>query len=429
MKGVRGEVSLKEISKVFKIYDSGRDRLLDALPFGGSERGRNFYALRDVSLDIEPGTTMGFLGRNGAGKSTLLRVISGNLQPTRGKVRIVGQPIFLQMGAGFNPDYTGRENVMLNGLILGLERKKILQRFDEIAAFADIGDFIDQPVRTYSSGMRARLGFAVAVNVEPDILIVDEALSVGDAVFKQMGIQRMNELRDSGSTILFVSHGISTVRSFCDRAALLHDGRLLSVGETADVADEYQALVAKLSAQNPNLSNDLEDVPDEEDDAVAASAPIAPGGMRRGSGEVRVRSVETMSGDGSPLGVLRPGDAMKIRLTLSAKQEVGPLLCGITLRNRTGLEVFSTDTRREGLKLEVEAGEEAVVDFTLELPLQPGNYGIVSFVSGEHDRKQFFDWIGVSGTFEITKVERSDETPGLVRLPVHVESHRTGREA
>lgn len=434
MNNVPGTISLTDVSKSFKVYDGAKARLMDALSFGRAERGRHFHALRDVNLEIERGTTMGILGRNGAGKSTLLRVIAGNLQPTSGSVRVVGQPIFLQMGAGFNPDYTGRENVMLNGLVLGMERRKIIQRFDEIEAFADIGDFIDQPVRTYSNGMRARLGFAVAVNVEPDILIVDETLSVGDAVFRQMGLQKMQELRDSGSTILFVSHSLGTVRSFCSKAALMHEGRLVSSGETAEIADEYQALVAGIASRNPELPAGTPPPPDEDDEAAEALSASgkppseAKSGMRRGTGEVRIRSVTTTGEDGEPPGVLRPGDGVRIRLHLDVLREVNGISCGITFRNKVGLEVFSTDTFQEGLKLDAKPGEDLTVDFTMKLPLKPGNYGIVAHVSGARKRQKFYDWIGVAGTFAVNKVERSDEVLGLVRIPVSVEYSHSGEE-
>ncbi|MGI8649323.1 MAG: ABC transporter ATP-binding protein [Rubrobacter sp.] len=421
MSDTPGTISLREVSKSFRVYDGAKARLLDALSLGRANRGRDFHALKSVDLEVERGTTMGILGRNGAGKSTLLRVIAGNLQPTSGTVRVVGQPIFLQMGAGFNPDYTGRENVMLNGLVLGMERKKILQRFDEIEAFADIGEFMDQPVRTYSNGMRSRLGFAVAVNVEPDILIVDETLSVGDAVFRQMGLQKMQELRDSGSTILFVSHGLGTVRSFCSRAALMHEGRLVSSGETAEIADEYQALLASIASKNPDLPGGLDAIPDEDDEATEAFSGKPNSGMRRGTGEVRITKVETTGEDGGPVGILRPGDGMKVRLRMKAVRETNGLSCGITFRNDVGLEVFATDTVQEGLKLAAAPGEEVIVDFTVKLPLQPGNYGIVAHVSGTKKRQQFFDWIGVAGTFALNKIERSDEVLGLVRLPVRVE--------
>jgi ABC-type polysaccharide/polyol phosphate transport system ATPase subunit/acylphosphatase len=200
---------------------------------------------------------VGILGRNGAGKSTLLDIIAGIRQPTTGTVKVNGRLIALAgMGAGFNKEFTGRENVMLNGLILGMERREILKRFEDIAALADIGDFMDQQLKTYSSGMRSRLGFAVAANVEPDVLILDETLAVGDAVYKQTALRKMYELRDSGTTILFVSHSAKMVKEFCTQAILLHEGRLLEFGEVTQVIDRYQNLVSSAKTQGNRQSED-----------------------------------------------------------------------------------------------------------------------------------------------------------------------------
>src|SRR5918999_1704814 len=263
-------VSIKGVSKNFRTFPNSRARLKEALSFGRKKYGRDFWALKDINLDVEKGTTLGIIGRNGAGKSTLLSIVSGILQPTEGTVEVDGRLVALfALGAGFNSEFTGRENIMLNGLILGIERQEMLERFDDIVEFADLGDFIDRPIKTYSSGMRSKLGFAVAVNVEPDVLILDETLAVGDAVYKETALQRMYELRDRGTTILFVSHGMKTVEDFCTKAALLHEGRLMTTGETTEVIAEYQALVANLQTQRKRRKAEGEPtsdivVPDEE---------------------------------------------------------------------------------------------------------------------------------------------------------------------
>ena len=249
-------ISLKGVSKRYLVFQSWRDRLKRVVTFGRSKTGREFWALKDIDLEVEQGTTLGIIGRNGAGKTTLLRIISGVIQPTDGTVRVDGRLVALfALGAGFDNEFTGRENVILNGLILGISRKEMLERFDEIAAFADIGDFMYEPVKTYSSGMRSRLGFAVAVTIEPDILIVDEALSAGDEAFKDKGLQKMRDLQDSGTTILFVSHGMSQIHEFCNEAILLHQGMVVSRGDTDQVIDEYRVLVSKTTAKQKNQLN------------------------------------------------------------------------------------------------------------------------------------------------------------------------------
>src|ERR687893_761020 len=290
-------VSVRGVSKKYRIYPSGRDHLKEALSFGKKRYGHDFWALQDINLEVEPGTTLGILGRNGAGKSTLLNIIAGIRQPTSGTVEVNGRLVALSgLGAGFNSEFTGRENIMMNGLILGIERQELVERFDDIAAFADIGEFIDQPIKTYSSGMRSKLGFAVAVNVEPDVLILDETLAVGDAVYKEVALQRMYELRDRGTTILFVSHGMKTVEDFCTEAALLHEGRLMATGETAEVISEYQALVSSLQTQrkrqrkggDAQVPDDIA-LPDEEDLGEGSEGRVAR--LRGGTGEAKIRSV------------------------------------------------------------------------------------------------------------------------------------------
>ena len=244
-------ISVRGVSKTYRIFPTELDRLKEALSFGRKKYGHDFWALRDVNLEVEQGTTLGILGRNGAGKSTLLNIISGVVQPTSGAVEAHGRLIAVSSvgNLGFNAEYTGRENILLNGLILGIERQEIIDNFDEIADFAEIGEFMDQPIKHYSTGMRSRLGFAVAVNVNPDILILDETLAAGDAAYKQAALDKMYELRDSGTTTLFVSHSMDMVQDFCNEAILLHEGRVMAAGETDEVIEEYQALTARVRAE------------------------------------------------------------------------------------------------------------------------------------------------------------------------------------
>src|SRR5829696_9179598 len=265
---MRPAISLRGIGKKYKISPARASRLGEILTLDKAKRRiHEFWALRDVDLDIEPGTTLGVVGRNGAGKSTLLSIISGVLRPTTGEVCVEGRlSAIFGLGAGFNPLFTGRENAMLSGLILGIEYEEMLERFEEIEAFADIGEFMDQPIKTYSSGMRGRLGFAVAINVEPDVLVIDEALSAGDAAFKKKSLRRMYELRESGSTVLFVSHSMGMVRRFCTEAILLHRGRLLATGSPDDVVDQYEELIAKTEEMKDLKTSDLDEQLDYEID-------------------------------------------------------------------------------------------------------------------------------------------------------------------
>jgi ABC-2 type transport system ATP-binding protein len=339
-------VSVKGVSKKYRIFPSGRDRLKEALSFGRKKYSRDFWALKDINLEVEPGTTLGILGRNGAGKSTLLSIIAGILQPTSGIVEVNGRLIALSaMGAGFNKEFTGRENIMLNGLILGMKRQEIVKRFDDIAALADIGDFMDQPIKTYSSGMRSRLGFAVAVNVEPEVLILDETLAVGDAVYKETALQKMYELRDSGTTILFVSHSMSQIEDFCTEAMLLHKGRVLAAGETTEIIERYETLVSDIKRRKNRERTDGEQpsdpvaIPEAKDPALETGS-----GFERqmacphsGTGEAWFRSVELLDEHLRPVEMVAPDSNITVRVYLEYLEAVKESELTITLRNEAGL--------------------------------------------------------------------------------------------
>ncbi len=427
-------ISLKGVGKKYRVYGSQRDRLKQAFGFGGRRSRRDFWALEDVSLDVEPGTTLGVVGRNGAGKSTLLKVISGVVQPSTGTVEVNGRLVALfGVGSGFNAQFTGRENAMLNGLLLGLERQEMLERFDEIEAFADIGEFMDQPVKTYSSGMRARLGFAVAINVEPDVLIVDETLAVGDAPFKQASLQRMRDLRDKGTTILFVSHSLGLIKDFCNQAILLHKGRLLASGETAETLDRYQALLSRPKAQGKaerggaDTTQDYDIEREDEEDAAetrdAGKARAVPG-SRRGTGEAKIRGVEVLDALHRPVERVASGSTITVRVHLRYVKAVKGGSLGITVRNGAGIDVFATSTRLEKTPLGARgAGERVTVDFTFEAPLRPGDYGVAAGLSHGWDGEAYLDRVDEAATFEMTRPENGSAPAGLVRLPAEIRVH------
>lgn len=238
-------IEISDVGKVFPVYAKPHHRLLQMLAKHNKRRWyQEFVALRDVSFNVERGETLGIVGRNGSGKSTLLQIICGTQTPNTGRVNINGRvAALLELGSGFNPEFTGRENVYLNGMVLGLDKEEIEQRFESIAAFAEIGDFMERPVRTYSSGMYVRLAFAVAINVTPDILVVDEALSVGDEAFQRKCFARINKIREDGATILFVSHSASTVVELCNRAVLLDGGEILAMGSPKYIVSRYQKIL------------------------------------------------------------------------------------------------------------------------------------------------------------------------------------------
>ncbi len=380
-------ISLRGIGKKYRISPSRSSRLGEILSFGKAKRSHEFWALQDINLDVEPGTTLGVVGRNGAGKSTLLSIISGVLRPTTGEVEVRGRlTAIFGIGTGFNPLFTGRENAMLSGLILGIEHDEMVERFDDIEAFADIGEFMDQPIKTYSSGMRSRLGFAVAINVEPDVLVIDEALSAGDSAFKKKAIQRMYDLKDSGSTVLFVSHSMGMVKRFCTEAVLLHKGRLVTTGSPEEVVDHYEEMLAKSqemknagpSELDKQLDYEIEHE-DEEDTPAKADGRLreAPN-PRRIVGGAEILGLELLDESGQPADALPSGAILTVRVRLRYDETMEDSTLGITLQSeRAGLEVFSTDTALEGAPLgRKDEGEQAAVDFTFGVPFGPGNYSV-----------------------------------------------------
>ena len=438
-------MTIRGVSKKYRIYPRNRDRMKELLSFGRAKHGHDFWALKDIDLNIEPGTTMGILGRNGAGKSTLLKIVSGVLQPSSGTVEINGRlAALLQLGAGFNPEFTGRENVMLNGLILGISRREMLERFDEIAAFADIGEFIEQPVKTYSSGMQARLGFAVSVNVEPDILIVDESLSVGDAIFQHMGLQRMRELRDSGTTIFFVSHSPGMVKNFCSEAVLLHQGSMVARGTTAEVTDRYQALISSVEAKRSSIvsgsgNSTGYEIHAAEDDTEAASEPLSfksdpalkrrYSGFRHGTGEARISSVELLDETGSPTEEIIQDAILTVRTHIEYKEDLNNNIVSIILRNKSGLDIFSTNTQLERANIgKTNKDDQRVVDFSFQVSLQDGPYSVSAAVFHPKNRNLYMDWVDVAAIFKVERPITRGVVDGLVHIPATVKVHKPDRK-
>jgi ABC-type polysaccharide/polyol phosphate transport system ATPase subunit len=431
-------ISLKGVGKKYRISPSRSQRLREILSFGKMNRSHDFWALKDMDLEVEPGTTLGILGRNGAGKSTLLRIISGVLQPTTGTVVVNGRlTAIFGLGSGFNPEFTGRENVMLNGLILGIDYREMLERFDDIAAFADVGEFMDQPVRTYSSGMRSRLGFAVAVNVEPDILVLDEALSAGDAAFKKKALQRMYDLRDSGTTVLFVSHSLGMVQRFCTEAVLLHKGHMVTSGDPSEVVARYRDLIEGKQEKNPQTGKrdrQLDEVIQHEDEEDFEETPTSRNGLTLGgesarilhhvTGDARILYVEVLDESQEQVDAVASGSSLAVRVHLQYMKAVRGTTLGITLRDDNGLDVFSTSTTEEKTPLRRrKEGEQVTVDFTFEVPLRPGTYNVDAAVFTPGGENLYLDRADEVATFRITRSQDGRSVRGLVHLPTAVEIH------
>ncbi|HMS78778.1 MAG TPA: ABC transporter ATP-binding protein, partial [Burkholderiaceae bacterium] len=303
------------LSKCYQIYDRPQDRLWQGLMRGRRRFYREFWALRETSFELRRGETVGVIGRNGSGKSTLLQIICGTLTPTTGTLEVNGRiSALLELGSGFNPDFTGRENVYLNGAIHGLSSAQVDARFDEIAAFADIGEFIDQPVKTYSSGMYARLAFSSAIFVDPDILVIDEILAVGDAPFQAKCIQAFHRLRDRGCTILLVSHDAYMIRNFCQRALYLRKGECMGFGDSSEVIEAYNLEIE--TAMAPKAAPAAA-APDAGGAVAAGGAPAdattAPPGDLTVLSLFRITGVELLAASGAPPDPVATGSTMAIR--------------------------------------------------------------------------------------------------------------------
>ena len=378
-------IKVENLSKCYQIYDTPRDRLKQfVLPKMQRVIGRQpkqyfreFWALRDVSFEIKKSETVGVLGRNGSGKSTLLQIIAGTLVPTFGEVNSRGVlAALLELGSGFNPDFTGRENIYLNGIILGFSEDAMDERFDEIARFADIGDYLDQPVKTYSSGMAIRLAFAVQACVSPQILIVDEALSVGDEKFQRKCFDYIERLRADGCSILLVTHSTATVEKFCQRGILLHKGEAHGIGPAKEIVDQYHALLysdekAYLRYQSANRKETI-DSPAEEsesntgkDDTTAESIDIRAAITEWGIFDV----------NDNPCEQFKTGEIIKIRFYVSVQDYVGEIQAGILIRTVEGVSAFGTSTLYHNKNyIDAQQGNRLKFDFELKADLCAGNY-------------------------------------------------------
>ncbi len=375
-------VLVQNVSKLYRLYGQPSDRLRELLP-GSRPRHTDFWALRDIGFTVEKGETLGLVGPNGCGKSTLLQIVSGILQPTSGRVVTRGRiAALLELGAGFNPEFTGRENIYLNGEIMGLSRAAIDKAMPSIEAFAEIGEFIERPVKEYSSGMYVRLAFSTAIHVDPEILIVDEALAVGDAVFANRCVRKFQELRERKITVLFVSHDLGLVKQLSDRAILLLNGRIEAQGEPKDVINRYIGLV--LERQEPK---------NKKDARIRAS-------FRHGDGASEILSVQILNEQGVEAASIASGEPVTVRVRSRFHAPVSDPMVGILIRTRIGMDVYGTNTRVEQTPLgNFQAGDDLEVDFRLEAWRTPQQYTLT--VATQNADGTSHDWLDDAIAFDV----------------------------
>lgn len=364
-------ISVRNLGKLYHVYARPQDRLKQALFRWKRKYYSDFWALRNVSFDVNRGEAVGILGRNGAGKSTLLQIIAGTMAPTEGEAAVRGRvAAMLQLGSGFNPEFTGRENVFLGGAILGITRREMEQRFDTIAAFADIGGFIDQPIKTYSSGMAARLAFAVSFSVDPDVLIVDEILAVGDIGFQSKCITRLRQLREDGLTMLFVSHSPDAVRSICQKALFLIEGQPAFYGPAEQATNLYLSYIRE--------HTNREALKEQTD--LAKPVPFenhVPGQLRYGTGHVQIQHVDLLNRNGEPCRAFKLGDHVTLEATIKSNIDTSDLSISFLVRDMTGIDLMGTTTFDENARPpRLAKGESVKVRFEFDNHLRIGNYGI-----------------------------------------------------
>jgi lipopolysaccharide transport system ATP-binding protein len=440
--GLRDEIAIavRDLGKCYGIYQRPMDRLKRTLWRGRRRFCTEFWALRNVSFDLRRGEAVGVIGRNGSGKSTLLQMIAGTLRPTEGEVEVRGRvAAMLELGSGFNPEFTGRENVYLNGSILGLPTSEIDRRFAEIAAFADVGDFIDQPVKTYSTGMLVRVAFAVQTVLEPDVLIVDEALAVGDAAFQVKCMSRMNRLLEKGISVVLVTHDVNAVRTFCHRAIWLEQGEVREMGEPREVTSRYLQFILgdQQVASSVDAGGDVEGssrLDSRTAGGFEKAEPSAPARslfrvdgrrdlVRWGSGEIRVEAVAMDNGSASRAPVFEYGDRLHIETEVRATRNVDSPNVGVgfALRNTKGLDIITFTSWEAGYRVPpMKSGSTVRMRFELENILAPGEYALVLNVEDVRgSERHYFDFVENALLFRVVGSRRIFS---CVLPPVHFET-------
>jgi lipopolysaccharide transport system ATP-binding protein len=411
---VSDAITVSHVSKSYRRYARPWHRLGEWLSGGRLVWHEAFWALRGITFAVAPGESVGIVGLNGAGKSTLLKILTGTTQPTEGEVRIEGRTAgLLELGMGFHPDFSGRQNVMVAGQLMGLPARDLIARMPDVEAFAEIGAYLNQPVRTYSTGMAVRLAFAVATAARPEILIVDEALSVGDAYFQHKCIRRIKEFQEAGTTLLFVSHDPAAVRTLCGRAILLDQGRLIQDGPPDRVLDYYNAMIAKREATREILQ---------------AEAGRGRTTTRSGTFEARIAEIDLLGADGRPTRAFTVGDLARVRARVEFTSTIVAPTIGILIRDRVGNDVFGTNSFHVApIEGTYEDGESLTVAFEMPLNLGAGTYTLTVAVHSDATHLvDNYDWWDKVIGFEIVPGPEPAFV-GSTWLPVRLHVERRGK--
>lgn len=388
-----GVIQVIDVTKMYKLYDRHTDRLKEALGFSRKKCYTEHYALNHISFEVNKGETVGIIGTNGSGKSTILKIITGVLNPTEGEIKVNGRiSALLELGAGFNGEYTGIENIYLNGTMIGFSKEEIDAKLDDILAFADIGEFVNQPVKTYSSGMFVRLAFAVAINIEPEILIVDEALSVGDVFFQAKCYHKFEEFKEAGKTILFVSHDLSSVSKYCDRVVLLNKGEKLAEGTPKEMIDLYKKLL--VSHTDEEIDAGTEEAEQETTQPVVDNhmwkeyLSVNPDTVEYGNGSASIMDFAVIDGNGNIIGNIEKDTQFSVKMKVKFATDIQEPIFAFTIKDLRGTEITGTNSMFENKFVEEQhEGDVRIITFTQKMTLQGGRYllslGCTGYKDGE----------------------------------------------
>ena len=407
-------ISVEHVEKMYKLYDKPADRLKESLGLTRKKKYKEHYALHDVNFQVNKGETVGIIGTNGSGKSTILKIITGVLNPTAGEVKVNGRiSALLELGAGFNMEYTGIENVYLNGTMIGFTREEIDAKLNDILEFADIGDFVYQPVKTYSSGMFVRLAFAVAINIDPEILIVDEALSVGDVFFQAKCYHKFEEFKKLGKTILFVSHDLGSIGKYCDRVVLLNQGVKLNEGKPKEMIDIYKKLLVNQYVDDDETEKEQENESDNENtkeesgtwkDMTTSNPDI----VEYGNGLATIIDYGIKDAAGNMSNAIEKGSDFTIMFKVKFNEKVSDPIFAITIKDLKGTEITGTNTMFEKIDTgTVNKDEVRSVSFTQNMNLQGGDYLVSLGCTGYRDG-EFTVYHRLYDVFNITVISNKN---------------------
>ena len=392
-------LEVKNITKIYKMYLNNIDRLKEI--FFKKSYHKEFVANRDISFDLFEGETLGIIGVNGAGKSTILKIIAGVIEPSSGEVIRRGRvTALLELGTGFNDQMSGRENIFLNGTLIGMSKRECAEKLEDIIAFSELGAYIDEPILTYSSGMRMRLAFSIAIFSNPQILIVDEALSVGDAHFQQKCTQALRERKENNMSIIYVSHDLNSLKLLCDRVVLLNKGEVVDIGEPENIINQYNFLIAKINDTDAKIN-----ISSENHNSF-------------GDFGIMIKSV-TVEGLHSHSNVISSGEKASVNIFIEAKEEMKDATVGIMIKDKFGQEIFGTNSFYLHKKLHFHAHKQYLCRFEMPFNIGVGKYSITAAIhSNEHHLQNCSHWLDHAADFEIAGVE-GDMFVGLCRLEPH----------